>query len=65
MLDYFLRDFQWYRRWKGGTWRRIVVRPFPYINFWTQCEPNMAEVVVDTERWEDGNASTRKKPARV
>jgi len=48
-----LTDFTWFRKWKGGTWYRVLPRSYPdSINaIWTKRYDPSIEILIAKEVW--------------
>ena len=48
-----LSDFTWFRKWKGGTWYRVLPRGYPdSINaIWTKRYDPSIEILIAKEMW--------------
>ena len=46
-----MKNWKWYRKWRGGIWYNYYPRMFPYMSFWTQDKESLYphEVICDTE----------------
>lgn len=62
MLEFLFSNYQWYRRWRGGTWHyiRVIITQGCFF-CWVQPPIHEIEKILKTEEWIDGiNVSTQK-----
>lgn len=52
MFDAIFSDYQWYRKFRKGTWRLVRVKVLPSaIWVWIRREPKEWEYVCEVEQW--------------
>ncbi|EOO44205.1 hypothetical protein [Bacillus cereus] len=52
-FGYKLSQMKWFRKWYGGTWHKIIPKPFPYMHFWAReyYVNREMEIITNTEEY--------------